>query len=143
MAPQCPSPWLPLLIPAPAPGPTVHLLLLLLLLVPAHPQSMSWMQGAPTTGGDSSGEDDPLEEDLPSEEDIPGEEDQPGMKTEPGEENSLNLEDLPTTEAPRDTQGPQKNVLSASPVLNPSLSLSFFPFILPSCVESFLSFLED
>uniref|UniRef100_A0A8D0MKG8 Carbonic anhydrase n=1 Tax=Sus scrofa TaxID=9823 RepID=A0A8D0MKG8_PIG len=110
MAPQCPSPWLPLLIPAPAPGPTVHLLLLLLLLVPAHPQSMSWMQGAPTTGGDSSGEDDPLEEDLPSEEDIPGEEDQPGMKTEPGEENSLNLEDLPTTEAPRDTQGPQKNV---------------------------------
>ncbi|XP_073662361.1 carbonic anhydrase 9 isoform X4 [Tursiops truncatus] len=116
MAPLCPSPWLPLWIPAPAPGPAVQLLLLLLLLVPAHPQSLLWMQGAPTTGGDSSGEDDPLrEEDLPSEEDIPGEEDPPGkldppgMKTEAGEEDSLKIEDLPTVETPRDTQGPQNN----------------------------------
>ncbi|XP_030740048.2 carbonic anhydrase 9 isoform X2 [Globicephala melas] len=97
-------------------GPAVQLLLLLLLLVPAHPQSLLWMQGAPTTGGDSSGEDDPLrEEDLPSEEDIPGEEDPPGkldppgMKTEAGEEDSLKIEDLPTVETPRDTQGPQNN----------------------------------
>nr|XP_058927235.1 carbonic anhydrase 9 isoform X5 [Kogia breviceps] len=74
------------------------------------------MQGAPTTGGDSSGENGPLgEEDLPSEEDIPGEEDQPGeldppgMTTEAGEEDSLKLEDLPTVETPRDTQGPQNN----------------------------------
>ncbi|XP_070231776.1 carbonic anhydrase 9 isoform X1 [Bos mutus] len=116
MAPLCPSPWLPLWIPAPAPGPAVQLLLLLLLLVPAHPQKLLWMQGAPTTGGDSSGEDDPLgEEDLPSEEDIPEEEDSPeeedlpGLKTDPGEENSLKLEDLPTVEAPRDTEGPQNN----------------------------------
>nr|XP_058927237.1 carbonic anhydrase 9 isoform X7 [Kogia breviceps] len=116
MAPLCPSPWLPMLIPAPAPGPAVQLLLLLLLLVPAHPQSLLWMQGAPTTGGDSSGENGPLgEEDLPSEEDIPGEEDQPGeldppgMTTEAGEEDSLKLEDLPTVETPRDTQGPQNN----------------------------------
>nr|XP_031533139.1 carbonic anhydrase 9 isoform X2 [Vicugna pacos] len=107
MAPLCPSPWLPVLIPAPAPGPAVQLLLLLLLLLPAHPWST---QGAPTTGGDSSGEDDPLgEEDLPSEEDPPGEEDPSGMKTEPGEEDSLKLEDLPTAEAPRDTQGAQNN----------------------------------
>ncbi|XP_002689744.2 carbonic anhydrase 9 isoform X2 [Bos indicus] len=116
MAPLCPSPRLPLWIPAPAPGPAVQLLLLLLLLVPAHPQKLLWMQGAPTTGGDSSGEDDPLgEEDLPSEEDIPEEEDSPeeedlpGLKTDPGEENSLKLEDLPTVEAPRDTEGPQNN----------------------------------
>ncbi|XP_031305854.1 carbonic anhydrase 9 isoform X4 [Camelus dromedarius] len=107
MAPLCPSPWLPMLIPAPAPGPAVQLLLLLLLLLPAHPWST---QGAPTTGGDSSGEDDPLgEEDLPSEEDPPGEEDPSGMKTEPGEEDSLKSEDLPTAEAPRDTQGAQNN----------------------------------
>ncbi|KAB0393153.1 hypothetical protein E2I00_014000, partial [Balaenoptera physalus] len=78
--------------------------------VPGHPTE------APTTGGDSSGEDDPLgEEDLPSEEDIPGEEDPPGeldppgMETEAGEEDSLKLEDLPTVETPRDTQGPQNN----------------------------------
>ena len=116
MAPLCPSPRLPLWILAPAPGPAVQLLLLLLLLVPAHPQKLLWMQGAPTTGGDSSGEDDPLgEEDLPSEEDIPEEEDSPeeedlpGLKTDPGEENSLKLEDLPTVEAPRDTEGPQNN----------------------------------
>ncbi|KAI4542233.1 hypothetical protein MG293_007612 [Ovis ammon polii] len=116
MAPLGPSPRLPLWIPAPAPGPAVQLLLLLLLLVPAHPQSLLWMQGAPTTGGDSSGEDDPLgEEDLPSEEDIPeeedspGEEDLPGLKTDPGEENSLKLEDLPTIEAPRDTEDLQNN----------------------------------
>ncbi|KAI4589024.1 hypothetical protein MJG53_003432 [Ovis ammon polii x Ovis aries] len=116
MAPLSPSPRLPLWIPAPAPGPAVQLLLLLLLLVPAHPQSLLWMQGAPATGGDSSGEDDPLgEEDLPSEEDIPeeedspGEEDLPGLKMDPGEENSLKLEDLPTIEAPRDTEDLQNN----------------------------------
>ncbi|KAM7092774.1 carbonic anhydrase 9 [Molossus nigricans] len=103
MAPLCPSPWLPLLISAPAPGPTVQLLLLLLLLVPAHPQSLSQMQGTPSMGGDSSGEDDPLgEEDLPSEEDLIGEEDPPGTKTETGEKDSLKLEDLPTVEPPMD-----------------------------------------
>ncbi|XP_070287347.1 carbonic anhydrase 9 [Myotis yumanensis] len=102
MAPLGPSPWLPLQISAPAPGPTVHLLLLLLLLVPTHPQRLSRMQGTPSMGGDSSGEDDPLgEEDLPSEEDLPGEEDTPGVKTE-AEEDSLKVEDLPTT-APGDT----------------------------------------
>ncbi|XP_008576001.1 PREDICTED: carbonic anhydrase 9 isoform X2 [Galeopterus variegatus] len=128
MAPLCPSPWLPLLIPAPAPGPTVQLLLVLLLLVPAHPQSLSQMQEDPHIGGDSSGDDDPLsKEDLPSEEDPPGEKDLPGedyppgeedppgekdpseVKTEPGEKDSLKLEDLPTVEAPRNTQGPQNN----------------------------------
>ncbi|XP_023599808.1 carbonic anhydrase 9 isoform X2 [Myotis lucifugus] len=102
MAPLGPSPWLPLQISAPAPGPTVQLLLLLLLLVPTHPQRLSRMQGTPSMGGDSSGEDDPLgEEDLPSEEDLPGEEDTPGVKTE-AEEDSLKVEDLPTT-APGDT----------------------------------------
>ncbi|XP_020736091.2 carbonic anhydrase 9 [Odocoileus virginianus] len=115
MAPPCPSPWLALGIPAPAPGPAVRLLPLLLLLVPAHPQSPLWVQGVPTTGGDSSGEDDPLgEEDLPSEEDTPGEEDSPGEEDLPGlkmdaGENSLKSEDLPTVEVPRDTQGPQNN----------------------------------
>ena len=48
MAPLGPSPRLPLWIPTPAPGPAVQLLLLLLLLVPAHPQSLLWMQGTPT-----------------------------------------------------------------------------------------------
>ncbi|XP_070451786.1 carbonic anhydrase 9 isoform X7 [Equus przewalskii] len=110
MAPLCPSPWLPLLIPAPSQDPAVQLLLLLLLLVPAHPQSLPRMQGTPPMGGDSSGEDDPLgEDDLPSEEDPSREEDPPGMKTEPGEEDSLKLEDLPTVEAPRDTRSPQNN----------------------------------
>ncbi|XP_060988586.1 carbonic anhydrase 9 isoform X1 [Dama dama] len=115
MAPLCPSPRLALWIPAPAPGPAARLLLFLLLLVPAHPQSLLWMRGVPTTG-DSSGEDEPLgEEDLPSEEDMPGEEDSPGeedlpgLKTDAGEENSLKSEDLPTVEVPRDTQGPQNN----------------------------------
>ncbi|XP_065764428.1 carbonic anhydrase 9 [Muntiacus reevesi] len=116
MAPPCPSPRLALWIPAPAPGPAARLLLFLLLLVPAHPQSLLWMRGVPTAGGDSSGEDEPLgEEDLPSEEDMPGEEDSPGeedlpgLKTDAGEENSLKSEDLPTVEVPRDTQGPQNN----------------------------------
>lgn len=80
----------------------MQLLLFLLLLVPTHPQSLSRMQGTPSLGGDSSGEDDPVgEEDLPSEEDLPAEEDTPGMKTEP-EEDSLKVEDLPTP-APSDT----------------------------------------
>ncbi|XP_036094733.1 carbonic anhydrase 9 isoform X3 [Rousettus aegyptiacus] len=109
MALLCPSSWLPLLISAPAPGPTVQLLLLLLLLVPAHPQSLDQMQGTPSVGADSSGEDDPVDkEDLPSAEDPPGEEDPPEMKPEQGED-SLKLEDLPTAEVPRDTQGPQNN----------------------------------
>ncbi|XP_045636509.1 carbonic anhydrase 9 [Ursus americanus] len=116
MAPLCPSPWLPLSIPAPSPGPALQLLLVLLLLVPARPQSLSRMQGTPGLGGDSSGEDDqldeenlPSEEDPPGQEDPPGEEDPPGTKTEPGKEDSLKLEDLPTVEAPRDTQGSQNN----------------------------------
>ncbi|NIG60040.1 carbonic anhydrase 9 [Pontoporia blainvillei] len=146
MAPLCPSPWLPLWIPAPAPGPAVQLLLLLLLLVPAHPQSLLWMQGAPTTGGDSSGEDDPLrEEDVPSEEDIPGEEelpgeedpsgklDPPGMKTEAGEEDSLTLEDLPTVETPRDTQGPQNNAHRDKKGAPP------WPQVSPACAGRFQS----
>ncbi|KAI5158375.1 Carbonic Anhydrase 9 [Manis pentadactyla] len=94
MAPLCPSPWIPGLIPASVPGPAVRWLLLLLLLVPGRPQR----QGATPMAGDSSGEDDRLgDEDLPSEEDLPGEED------------SLKLEDLPTAETPRDTQGPQND----------------------------------
>ncbi|XP_012511929.1 PREDICTED: carbonic anhydrase 9 [Propithecus coquereli] len=116
MAPLCPSPWLPLLIPAPASGLTVQLLLSLLLLVPVHPQSTLQMQGDPPMGGGSSGEDDPLgEEDLssdenpPGEEDTLGEEDPPEVKLEPGEDDSLKLEDLPTVEAPGDTQVPQNN----------------------------------
>ncbi|KAM5332288.1 carbonic anhydrase 9 isoform 1-T1 [Glossophaga mutica] len=110
MALLCPSPWLPPLISAPAPGPSVQLLLLLLLLVPAHPQSLSRMQGTPSVGGDSSAEDDPLgEEDLPSEEDPAGEGDPPGTKTETEEEDSLKIEDLPTAEAPSDTHVPQNN----------------------------------
>lgn len=116
MAPVCPSPWLPLLIPAPSRGSAVQLLLFLLLLVPAHPQSLPRMQGAPGMGGDSSREDDQLdgenlrsEEDPPGDGEPPGEEDPSGMKTEPGEEDSLKLEDLPTVEAPRDTQGSQNS----------------------------------
>ncbi|XP_047554702.1 carbonic anhydrase 9 isoform X3 [Lutra lutra] len=121
MAPLCPRPWLPLSIPAPSPGPALQLLLALLLLVPAHPQSLSRIQGTPGLGGDSSGEDDQLDgENLPSEEDLPreappgdedppGEQDPSGMKTEPGKEDSLKLEDLPTVEAPRDPQGSQNN----------------------------------
>ncbi|XP_036852468.1 carbonic anhydrase 9 isoform X3 [Manis javanica] len=99
MAPLCPSPWIPGLIPAASvPGPAVRWLLLLLLLVPACPQSLPQRQGATPMAGDSSGEDDRLgDEDLPSEEHLPGEED------------SLKLEDLPTAETPRDTQGPQSN----------------------------------
>ncbi|XP_011379788.1 carbonic anhydrase 9 isoform X2 [Pteropus vampyrus] len=107
MALLCPSSWLPLLISAPAPGPTV--LLLLLLLLPAHPQSLDQMEATPSVGADSSGEDDPPgKEDLSSEEDPPGEEDPPEMKPESGED-SLKLEDPPTVEVPRDTQGPQNN----------------------------------
>ncbi|KAM6183696.1 carbonic anhydrase 9 isoform 1-T1 [Erethizon dorsatum] len=113
MGSLCPSPWLPLLISAP----TVQPLLFLLLVVPSHPQSLSWMQGDPSMEGDSSGENDPLgEEDLPSEEDPPGgvdpsgEEDPPEVHSKPGEEeDSLKLEDLPTVEAPEDTQGHQNN----------------------------------
>ncbi|XP_021104127.1 carbonic anhydrase 9 isoform X2 [Heterocephalus glaber] len=107
MASLCPSPWLPLLIPAP----TVQLLLFLLLPVPAHPQSLSWMQGDPSMEGGSSGEDDPLgKEDLPSEEGPPGGVDAPEVHSKPGEEEgSLKLEDLPTVEAPEHTQGPQNN----------------------------------
>ncbi|XP_069865542.1 carbonic anhydrase 9 [Dipodomys merriami] len=104
MASLCPSPWLPLLIPAP----TVQLLLSALLLVPAHPQSLSWMQGDLSLGGGSSGEDDSLsEEDLPSEEDPLEEVDLPGEKTpevNPEPEDPLHLEDVPTIEAPRDTE---------------------------------------
>ncbi|KAJ1059028.1 hypothetical protein K5549_001522 [Capra hircus] len=140
MAPLGPSPRLPLWIPTPAPGPAVQLLLLLLLLVPAHPQSLLWMQGTPTTGGDSSGEDDPLgEEDLPSEEDIPeeedspGEEDLPGLKTDPGEENSLKLEDLPTIEAPRDTEDPQNNAHRDEKGAPP------WPQVSPACAGRFQS----
>ena len=85
------------------------MLLVLLLLVPAHPQSLPRMQGTPSMGGDSSAENDPLgKEDLPSENPA-GEEDLPGMKTETEEEDSLKIEDLPTSEAPRDTQVPQNN----------------------------------
>ncbi|XP_003263412.2 carbonic anhydrase 9 isoform X3 [Nomascus leucogenys] len=116
MAPLCPSPCLPLLIPAPAPGLTVQLLLSLLLLVPAHPQRLPRMQEDSPLGGGSSGEDDPLgEEDLPSEEDppreedLPGEEDLPEVKPKSEEEGSLKLEDLPTVEAPGDPQEPQNN----------------------------------
>ncbi|KFO35371.1 Carbonic anhydrase 9 [Fukomys damarensis] len=113
MASPCPSPWLPLLIPAP----TVQLLLFLLLLVPAHPQSLSWMQEDPSMEGGSSGEDESLgKEDLLSEEyppggvDPAGEEDPPEVHSKPGEEeDSLKLEDLPTVEAPEHTQGPQNN----------------------------------
>uniref|UniRef100_A0A8C6QRS1 Carbonic anhydrase n=1 Tax=Nannospalax galili TaxID=1026970 RepID=A0A8C6QRS1_NANGA len=108
MASLCPSPWPPLLIPAPAVQ-----LLLLLLLVPAHPQSLSWMQGDPSMGESSSGEDDPLGGvDLPSEEDPPGEidprggEDPPVVNSKLEEEGSLKLEDLPTVESPEDSQGP-------------------------------------
>ncbi|XP_055149767.1 carbonic anhydrase 9 isoform X4 [Symphalangus syndactylus] len=116
MAPLCPSPCLPLLIPAPAPGLTMQLLLSLLLLVPAHPQRLPRMQEDSPLGGGSSGEDDPLgEEDLPSEEDppreedLPGEEDLPEVKPKSEEEGSLKLEDLPTAEAPGDPQEPQNN----------------------------------
>uniref|UniRef100_A0A8D2DW52 Carbonic anhydrase n=1 Tax=Sciurus vulgaris TaxID=55149 RepID=A0A8D2DW52_SCIVU len=110
MASLCPSPWLPLLIPAPS----VQLLLLLLLLMPAHPQNLSWMQGDPFMGGGSSGEDNPLgqedlhsEEDSPGEADPPGEEDSPEVTSKPGEDDFLKLEDLPTVEAPEESQGHQ------------------------------------
>lgn len=107
MASLGPSPWAPLLTPAP----TVQLLLLLLLLVSAHPQGLSGMQGEPSLGESSSGEDDPGVEELPSEEDAPGEADPPGGENPPEvtskarKGDSLKLEDLPTLEAPEDSQG--------------------------------------
>lgn len=105
------SPWVPLLTPAP----TVQLLLLLLLLVSAHPQSLSGMQGVPSLGESSSGEDDLGVEDLPSEEDTPGEADPPGGEDPPEvnskarKEDSLALEDLPTPEAPENRQGSHRD----------------------------------
>ncbi|XP_045418808.1 carbonic anhydrase 9 [Lemur catta] len=115
MASVCPSPWFPLLIPVPASGLTAQLLLSLLLLVPVHPQSMLQMQGDSSMGGGSSGEDDPLgQEDLSSAEDPLGEENPfgeegpPEVKLEP-EDDSLKLEDLPTVEAPGNTEVPQNN----------------------------------
>lgn len=110
MAPLGPSPWAPLLTPAP----TVQLLLLLLLLVSAHPQDLSGMQGELSLGESSSGEDDLGAEELPSEEDAPGEagppdppggEDPPEVNSKARKGDSLKLEDLPTLEAPEDSQG--------------------------------------
>ncbi|KAM4876454.1 carbonic anhydrase 9 [Thomomys bottae] len=107
MAAPSPSrrPRLPLRVPAPA----APLLALALLLVPAHPQSPSWMQGDPSLGGSSSGEDDSLSDDLPSEEEPleevdPPEEETPEARPEP--EGPLRFEDRPTAAAPRDTGGP-------------------------------------
>lgn len=105
------SPWVPLLTPAP----TVQLLLLLLLLVSAHPQSLSGMQGVPSLGESSSGEDDLGVEDLPSEEDAPGEADPPGGEDPPEvnskarKEDSLALEDLPTPEVPENSRGSHRD----------------------------------
>lgn len=106
MASLGPNPWAPLSTPAP----TVQLLLFLLLLVSAHPQGLSGMQGEPSLGESSSGEDDLGVEDLPSEEDAPGEadppsgEDLPEVNSEARKEDSLQLGDLPTLEAPEDSQ---------------------------------------
>ncbi|XP_006887006.1 PREDICTED: carbonic anhydrase 9 [Elephantulus edwardii] len=121
MAPQCPGPWLPLLIVSPAQGSTVQLLLLLVLLVPTYPQSLPRMQGASPMGGDSSGEDGPLGqedlhseenlpavEELPVEEEPPAEEEPPQVDRNPEEENPLRLDDLPT-EAPRNTPDQKSN----------------------------------
>lgn len=65
-------------------------------------------------GGGSSGEDNPLgqedlhsEEDSPGEADPPGEEDSPEVTSKPGEDDFLKLEDLPTVEAPEESQGHQ------------------------------------
>ncbi|XP_032095900.1 carbonic anhydrase 9 isoform X3 [Sapajus apella] len=122
MAPLCPRPWPPLLIPAPAPGLTVQLLLSLVFLVPAHSQRLPQIQEDAPLGGGSSKEDDPLgEEDLPSEEEPPREEDPPGtgdlprgedlpeVKRKPEGEGSLKSEDISTVEAPGDPQEPQNN----------------------------------
>uniref|UniRef100_A0A8C5NW50 Carbonic anhydrase 9 n=1 Tax=Jaculus jaculus TaxID=51337 RepID=A0A8C5NW50_JACJA len=104
MALLCPSPWPPLLIQAA----TVQLLLLLLVPAPAYPQSLSWMQGDPSTGESSSGEDDPLLlEDLPREEYPPGEV-APPVNSKSEQEDSLKLEDLPTVEAPGHSQDTHK-----------------------------------
>nr|XP_045016484.1 carbonic anhydrase 9 isoform X2 [Jaculus jaculus] len=104
MALLCPSPWPPLLIQAA----TVQLLLLLLVPAPAYPQSLSWMQGDPSTGESSSGEDDPLLlEDLPREEYPPGEV-APPVNSKSEQEDSLKLEDLPTVEAPGHSQDSHK-----------------------------------
>ncbi|GAB1288433.1 Carbonic anhydrase 9 [Apodemus speciosus] len=111
MASRGPSPWVPLLSPAP----TVQLLLLLLLLASAHPQGLSGMQGEPSLGESSSGEDGLGVEDLPSEEGAPGEADPPGgedppeVSSEARKEDSLALEDLPTPEAPEDSQGSHRD----------------------------------
>ncbi|XP_004678102.1 PREDICTED: carbonic anhydrase 9 [Condylura cristata] len=110
MAPLCPCSLFPLSIPVLASGPTVQLLLLLLILQPAHPQGQAQKQETQLLGGDSSGEDDPLgKEDLPSEEDPPRQEDSPEMKAEPGAEDTLRIEDLPTTVYPGYAQDPKNN----------------------------------
>ncbi|XP_021087952.1 carbonic anhydrase 9 isoform X1 [Mesocricetus auratus] len=106
MASLGPSPRLPQLVPAPTAPP----LLLLLLLVAAHPRGLSGMQGEPSLGESSSGEDDLGVEDLPSEEDAPGEAGPPGREDPPEDnakkEASPKSEDLPTVESPEDRQSP-------------------------------------
>nr|XP_020030231.1 carbonic anhydrase 9 isoform X1 [Castor canadensis] len=141
MASLCPSPWLPLLIPAP----TVQLLLLVLLLVPAHPQGLSWMQGDHSLGGGSSGEEDPLsEEDLPSEEDPPGEAEPPGEADPPeinskSGEDSLKLEDLLTPEAPRNTQGPHRDKKGGDHIHWRYGGSPSWPQVAPACAGRFQS----
>lgn len=107
MASLGPSPWAPLSTPAP----TAQLLLFLLLQVSAQPQGLSGMQGEPSLGDSSSGEDElgvdvlPSEEDAPEEADPPDGEDPPEVNSEDRMEESLGLEDLSTPEAPEHSQG--------------------------------------
>ncbi|KAM5298465.1 carbonic anhydrase 9 [Ctenodactylus gundi] len=127
MAFLCPSPWMPLLIPTPP----VQLLLLLWLLVPTHPQSLSWMQGDPSTEGDSSGEDDLLgKENLPGGTDLT----EKGPHSKPGEEEDpLKLEDLPTAKSPGNTQGSHSNAHGHKKGHPP------WPQVAPACAGRFQS----
>lgn len=69
------------------------------------------MQGEPSLGDSSSGEDElgvdvlPSEEDAPEEADPPDGEDPPEVNSEDRMEESLGLEDLSTPEAPEHSQG--------------------------------------
>lgn len=135
MASLGPNPWSPWLIPAP----TMQLLLLLLLLVSTHPQILSGMQGEPSLGESSSGEDDLGLEDLPSKEDAPGEVDAPEVNSKARKEDSLKLEDLPTVEAPEDSQGPHRDEKGGGHGLWSYGGTRLWPQVSPACAGRFQS----
>ncbi|XP_051013179.1 carbonic anhydrase 9 [Acomys russatus] len=135
MASLGPSPWAPWSSPAP----TVQLLLFLLFLVSTHPQVLSGMQGEASPGESSSGEDDLGVEDLPSEEDARGEADTPEVNSKARKEDSLKLEDLPTVEAPEDSQGHHRDEKGGGHSLWSYGGTRLWPQVSPACAGRFQS----